>query len=223
MGKEDKESLEAFLEGYVSERRRRRFREVLESRTQMLTVALEDVYHVHNTSAAIRSCDAFGIQNVHLMEQRFGDRIDKKIARGSEKWIDLHRYPDAAQCLSTLKLQGYEIVATALDKGATALPDFKLMGPTAIFFGMEKEGLSGEILNAADRRLYIPMEGFAESFNVSVAVALVLSRLKERLRESGLDWQIPMETRERLYRKWVRNSVRNLEALEKWYLGSDNS
>lgn len=90
----------AYLEGYLTEERKQRFLEVLQHRTKHITIAIEDVYQMHNTSAIIRSCDVFGVQEVHVVEDRFAKRLDKNIAMGAEKWVDVHRYHNTVDCIT---------------------------------------------------------------------------------------------------------------------------
>ncbi len=103
----------AYLESYLTENRRQRFDKVLEERTKHFTVATEDVYQLHNTSAVIRSCDVFGIQEVHIVEERNSKRIDREIAMGAQKWVDLNRFHSVKTCIQDLKQKGYQIVATS--------------------------------------------------------------------------------------------------------------
>jgi len=104
------EDLLVYLENFISEERRERFISVLESRTRHITVAIEDVFQLHNTSAVIRSCEVFGIQDAHVIENKFGKRLDKNIAMGAQQWVDVHRYKNTLGCIKTLKSQGYKIV-----------------------------------------------------------------------------------------------------------------
>ena len=97
------------LESFLTPRRRTLFDRVLSERTRWLTVVTEDVYQMHNTSAVMRSCDVFGIQDLHVIEKRFGKRVDKEIAMGAQKWVDIHRHNDAQGCIKTLRNQGYQI------------------------------------------------------------------------------------------------------------------
>lgn len=178
----------AHLEGFITTERKERFLEVLANRTKYLTVALEDVYQLHNASAVIRSCDVFGIQQAHLIEGRFGNRLDKKIAMGAQRWVDIHRHANSRECMQELRQRGYRIIATTPRADSTPLHSFVLDRPTALFFGTEKEGLSPEVLEEADGALYIPMFGFTESLNISVAAAIILQHLSNRLRHSELPW-----------------------------------
>lgn len=213
----------AFLEEMVTEGRRERFRFVLANRTRFLTVALEDVYQLHNTSAVIRSCDAFGIQDVHLVQERFGERLDKKIAMGTQQWVTLHRYKNSLDCIHRLQSSGYRLVATSPDPTATPLSEFEPDRPVAVLFGTEKEGLSPELLSAADERICIPMKGFTESLNISVAAAIVLRELSQKIRSLRSEWRLSHAEQEELYWDWVRKSVRDVDQLEEWFRKRHNS
>ena len=106
----------AFLEDLITPERNALFDKVLQQRTNHFTVVTEDVYQLHNTSAVIRSCDVFGIQNVHVIEERNSKQIDREIAMGAQKWVDLNRYNSVQDCINALKREGYQIVATTPHK-----------------------------------------------------------------------------------------------------------
>ena len=179
-----------YLEEFLTEQRRNRFLEVLANRTRYITVALQDVYQLHNASAVIRSCDIFGIQDAHLIEERFGNRLDKNIAMGAQRWVDIHRYKSTDACVHALREKGYRIVATSPHQGSVSPEALPLDTPVAVFFGTEKEGLSEGLIRQADAAIQIPMVGFTESLNVSVAAAIVLRELGTRLRKSELPWRL---------------------------------
>lgn len=208
----------AYLEGFVTEERKQRFIDVLSKRTRFLTVAIEDVYQLHNTSAVIRSCDAFGVQNVHVVEDRFGKRLDKNIAMGAEQWIDVHRYQTTDECISTLKDDGYQIIATTPHNNSNLLSDFKITSKTALFFGTEKEGLSSKVLEQADGFLKIPMVGFSESLNISVSAAIILQKLLDDLRKSKYPWRLSeLEVLEKKL-DWTKKSINDVEGIIGRYL-----
>ena len=150
------------LESLLTPKRRELFRKVVEQRTRHFTVAVQDVYQLHNTSAVIRSCDVFGIQDIHVVEEVNLKKIDREIAMGAQKWVDVHRYTSTEACIEELRKQDYRIIATSPHKG-TALQDFDISRKGAIFFGRETKGLSEEVLESADEFLQIPMVGFTES------------------------------------------------------------
>lgn len=198
-----------YLEGFLTAERLSRFREVLVSRTRYITVALEDVYQLHNASAVIRSCDIFGIQDVHLIEARFGNRLDKNIAMGAQRWVDIHRHTSSESCVRTLREKGYRIVVTSPQHGSTSPEELPLDAPLAVFFGTEKEGLSDGLLRQADAAVQIPMVGFTKSLNVSVAAAIVLRELGSRLRKSDRPWQLTDEEILEKRLDWARKTIKS--------------
>ena len=208
----------AYLEGFISAERAARFKEILEERTRMVTVVLEDVFQLHNTSAVIRSCDVFGVQDVHLIEARFGNRLDKNIAMGAQQWVSVHHHPDHRKCIARLRGEGYAIVATTPDyPGAVPLKDFKICGKTALFFGTEKEGLSEEVLQEADTLLSIPMAGFTKSLNISVSAAIVLHEVTNQVRKSDLDWQLTEEEVLELRLEWTKRTIKSVDEILERY------
>ncbi len=200
----------AYLEGFISTQRKQRFETVLEKRTKYITVAMEDVFQLHNTSAVIRSCEVFGIQEAHVIEGRFGKRLDKNIAMGAEKWVDVHRHPEAATCIGHLKDLGYQIIATTPHNDSCLLADFEITQKTALFFGTEKEGLSEGVLQRADGFLKIPMAGFTESLNISVSAAIILQRLTGKLRETDLPWQLSQSEKREKRLDWTKKSIKSI-------------
>lgn len=207
-----------YLETYLTEERKRRFLEVLQQRTRHITVAVEDVYQMHNTSAIIRSCDVFGVQDLHVIEDRFGKRVDKNIAVGAEQWVDVQRYRKTTDCISKLKSDGYQIIATTPHDDSTLLHDFFPSNKSALFFGTEKGGLSEEVMQQADGFLKIPMVGFSESLNVSVSAAIIIQQLAQKVRDSNLEW--PLSDMEILQKRldWTKKSIKNVDGIIKRYL-----
>lgn len=206
-----------YLEGYLTESRKQRFAEVLGRRTNHFTVAMEDVYQLHNTSAVMRTCDVFGVQTLHVVEERFGKRIDKEIAMGAQKWVDVERYDNMGDCIAALKSKGYSIIATTPHENDCLLDDFDISERAAIFFGTERDGLSGEVMAQADGFLKIPMAGFTESLNISVSAAIVLQNLTSRLRKSNLDWQLTDDEILEKRLDWAKNSIKDIERIEQRY------
>ena len=206
-----------YLENFITEKRKNKFTEIISQRTNHFTIAVEDIFQMHNTSAVIRSCDVFGIQNIHLIEQKYGKRLDAKIAMGAQKWVTTHRYSNTSSCINTLKKQGYQIVATTPHLQATLLDDFDISLKSAFFFGTEKSGLSKEVLDKADQYLKIPMVGFTESLNISVSVAIILQLLTEKLRKSDVKWHLSNQDMLKTRIEWTKNSVRSLVDVLKRY------
>ena len=211
------QELLTYLEHFITEERKERFLQVISARTNHFTVAMEDVFQMHNTSAVVRTCEVFGVQQAHSIEGRFGKRLDAKIAMGAQKWVDVFRYNDTQSCIDALRTQGYQIVATTPHKDAYFLNDFDISKKSAFFFGTEKEGLSQQVLSQADTYLKIPMVGFTESLNISVAVAIVLQQLTDKLRRSQVAWQLTDEERLNTLINWTKKSIRNVKDVLKRY------
>ena len=211
------QELLTYLEHFITEERKERFLQVISARTNHFTVAMEDVFQMHNTSAVVRTCEVFGVQQAHSIEGRFGKRLDAKIAMGAQKWVDVFRYNDTQSCIDALRAQGYQIVATTPHKDAYLLNDFDISKKSAFFFGTEKEGLSEQVLSQADTYLKIPMVGFTESLNISVAVAIVLQQLTDKLRRSQVAWQLTDEERLSTLINWTKKSIRNVKDVLKRY------
>lgn len=207
-----------YLETYLTQERKQRFLDVLQQRTRHITIAVEDVYQLHNTSAILRSCDAFGVQDLHVVENRFGKRLDKNIAMGAEQWVDVYRYKTVTDCISTLREDGYRIIATTPHNDSTLLPDFFPKQKCAIFFGTERKGLSEEVMHQADGFLKIPMVGFSESLNVSVSAAIIIQQLAQKVRNSHVDWQLSdIEMLEKRL-DWTKKSIKDVNGIIKRYL-----
>ena len=200
-----------YLDTYLTDNRRNRFNTVLAKRTRHFTVATEDVYQLHNTSAVIRSCDVFGIQDIHVVEEINSKRIDREIAMGAQKWVDLHRYSSVKTCLSDLKSQGYQIVATTPHANDCELQDFDISKPSCFFFGRETEGLSQEVLDQADCFLKIPMSGFTESLNISVSAAIILQHVTTKLRQSKISWQLTQEEQQEKRLDWIKKTIKSYD------------
>lgn len=215
------EDYKKYLEDFITENRKEKFDEVLKNRTKHFCIAVEDVYQLHNTSAVMRSCEVFGIQDLHMIEQKFSKTIDKEIALGAEKWVDIHRHTSTQNCLNSLKNQGYQIVATTPHADAHDLENFDISKRSAIFFGTEKNGLSKEIMDQADTFIKIPMYGFTESLNISVSAAIVINSITNKLRNSTLSWKLSDE--EFLAKKidWMRKSIKDIDFITERFLANN--
>ena len=213
----------AFLEDFLTENRKEKFLKVLQNRTNHFTVVVEDVFQMHNTSAVMRSCEVFGIQQLNVIEERFGKKIDKQIAMGAQKWVDINTFDSVSSCITTLRAKGYQIIATTPHENDSLLENFDITKRSALFFGTEKEGLSEEILQQADGFLKIPMVGFTESLNISVSAAIIIQNLTNRLRNSNLDWQLSADEILEKRLAWTKNSIKDIKRIEKRYYEDLNS
>ncbi len=201
------------LETYLTENRKERFDSVLSQRTKYYTVATEDVYQLHNTSAVIRSCDVFGIQEVNIVEEQNSKDIDREIAMGAQKWVDLNRYDTVVDCISDLKQKGYQIVATTPHANDCDLHEFDITKKSCFFFGRETEGLSKEVLDAADCYLKIPMVGFTESLNISVSAAIILQYVTSKLRQTPMNWQLTEQEVIEKRLDWCKKTIKSYDEI----------
>ncbi len=194
----------AYLSTLVSENKRKLIAKVLEYRTRYLTVALEDITQPHNASAVIRSCDIFGVQDMHVIESEQAFNAINTVAKGASKWIDLYRYKNTKECITTLKKNGYRIVATTPHERGYTLSELPINQKIALLFGTEITGLSDESIALADDFVTIPMFGFTESFNISVSAAICLYHLITKIHASDIAWQLTSAEKETLQREWLQ-------------------
>ena len=211
-----------YLEGFVTEKRKNLFRQILKNRTRHFTVVLEDIYQQHNSSAVIRSCEIFGIQDVHVIENKYISNVSKNIAKGSQKWLSFHNYKketnNTKTCLNSLKGKGYQLIATSPHHNSCLLHDFDITKKSAFIFGVEKTGVSNEVINNADGILKIPMVGFTESLNISVAAAIILENLTYKLRTSSINWNLTHKEEEELYSQWIEKTIKNVGKIKEHFL-----
>ncbi len=212
-------ALNEYLSGFVTEQRLDKIRRVLAQRHRYITVMLEDIYQPHNASAVLRSCDAFGIQDVHIVENRNRYRINPDVELGTAQWLSITRYNagehNTAEAVRALRKKGYRIVATAPHSDDCLLADLDLSpGPVALMFGTELSGLSDQAMELADEFVRIPMHGFVESFNISVSAALSLYDLDRRLRSSDIAFQLTEDEHCEIQGQWLAASIKKSQALE---------
>ena len=207
-----------YLQSFLSDNRKKLFNEVIAKRTRHFTVITEDVFQLHNTSAVMRSCDVFGIQDLHVIEERFGKNIDKEIAMGAQKWVNIKRYDTTERCIDSLREDNYQIIATTPHNDSQLLHEFDITKKSALFFGTEKEGLSDTVLKEADGFLKIPMYGFTESLNISVSAAIILQSLVTKLKQSNINWHLSKEEEQLILLEWTKNTIKSVdEIVERFY------
>lgn len=226
---EDKKALVEYLLGFVSDRKNELFADKIKHRTRHLTVVVENLYQDHNFSAVMRSCDCFGLQDMHVVENAFSYRINDEIAMGASQWVDVYRHNqhenNTVEAIKELKSKGYTIVATTPHKNDVNLEDYDISKPSALLFGTEKEGLTTEALEMADVYLKVPMVGFTESLNISVCAAICIHHLTWKMRQSDIDWALPETDKWDVLYKWVRATLKDpdgIEAVWREKFGIDN-
>ena len=186
--------------------------EVLGRRTRHVTALIEHVQNPHNVAACIRSCDAFGIQDLHMVtESAQPIRVATGIGKGTHRWLTVHHHPDLATALSALREAGYRVLATdpgSDERRATPVEEIDLNSRVCVAFGNERDGISDALREAADGLCVIPMHGFVESFNISVAFALAMSSLRRRRDAAeGIGGDLEEIERARVLDRWMLAQV----------------
>jgi tRNA (guanosine-2'-O-)-methyltransferase len=205
------------LSHFVMPQRLKKFNELIVHRTRHITVVLEDIFQPHNASAVLRTCDCFGIQDVHIIENQNKYQVNPDVALGASKWLTLKKYTgetsNTARCLKELKSQGYSIVATTPHQNDYTPETLPLDRKTALVFGTELKGLTSEAIDLADAYVRIPMVGFTESLNISVSAATLLYPLTQRLRSSDIPWQLGEDESAEVLLSWLMQSVKKSDII----------
>ncbi len=157
----------------LTEERRAKIERVVQGRCFSNVVVMECIYDRGNISAVMRSAEAMGLGQIHLIEQQ-GDKFreSQRTTAGADKWVEVQKWKQTTDCIKSLKAQGKQIIVTHLDSTSKPIAEIDFSKPSALVLGNEKDGVSKEMIEAADHRVIIPMEGFVQSYNISVAGAL---------------------------------------------------
>ncbi len=213
--------LRNYLFGFISDNKKGLFEKIVEDRTRYLTVVLENIYQPHNASAVLRSCDLFGVQDVHIIENNNKYTLSEEVAMGSSKWLNLKKYnsqeENTLSCFNELREKGYKIVATTPHEKDVLLDDLPLDQKTALVFGTEMHGISQIAMDNADAFVKIPMYGFTESFNISVSAALSMYHLTEKLRHSDIHWQLSDKEKIQIQIDWAKAVIKKSDLILKDY------
>lgn len=207
-----KEQVE-YLRDFVVDDKNALFDRLIQERTDYVTIVLEDLFQSHNQSAVMRSADCYGIQNVHLIENRNSYNPSSTVSQGAREWLAIHRHTELKDntqaTIHELKAAGYRIIATTPHTNDMLVDDLDLTkGKMAFFFGTELTGLSPQVIEQADEYIKVPMFGFTESLNVSVCAAIVMYSVMQRLRKGGPDWQLNDEKKYEVLLQWYRKSIK---------------
>lgn len=219
-----KQELYVYLDSFLQDPRRERLNNVLDNRTTHFCVAMEDLFYERNSGAIIRTADGYGIQNVHVIEPKdsFKSKVTNIISKGAEKWVTKTQHDDikngAKQCIDQLRKQGYQIVATSPHTDGHTIHDFDITKKSAFFLGAEKTGISDIVMEEADDYISMPIYGFTESYNVSVANAILLHELVNRLRKSDVDWKLSEEERNEIMLDWTIKSIVSSDMLTEKFI-----
>jgi len=203
----------------ISDHKNELFSQIIKDRTRHLTVVVEDVFQSQNASAVLRTADCFGVQDVHIIENRNEYTLNPDVALGSSKWITMHKYNDTENntqaAYEYLHSQGYQIVATTPHINDIELSELDITKKTALVFGTEMRGLSDYAIKNADIHMKIPMYGFTESFNISVSAALCMHHLSDKIRRSEINWKLSDQEKLEVLLSWAKSVVKSAADIEK--------
>lgn len=212
-----------FLQAFLTDNKKELFEKALSQRTRFVVCVMENVIDEHNTNAVIRSCECTGVQDVYIISGGKGFKPAKGVMRGSGKWSTLFRYNETAgltagRCMNDLKSKGYRIVVTSPHGEATPLSLIDISKPLAVCFGHEQTGISQTLNEHADEFIKIPMAGFTESFNVSVAAGIILYDLTRKLRNSNVNWNLSDTEKQQLRFEWTWKCLNRPDLLTEEFL-----
>jgi tRNA (guanosine-2'-O-)-methyltransferase len=211
------------LGNYITDHKKAFVNQVLAIRTRHITIVLEEIFQSQNASAVIRTCECMGLQDVHIIENEVKYEINRRVLKGSYKWVDLIKYRTREKsgtelCFEELKQKGYTILVTDPSPDGKSIYDIPVDKKLAIVMGNELYGTSAYALAHADEKVHIPMYGFTESLNISVSAALCLQSVLPRLRQSDVQWQLTDVEKDFIRLQWYRKMVRRCEIIEREFL-----
>lgn len=218
-----KKNVVEFLKKYVTPHKQELIEKVLAQRTRFITLVMEDIFKPHNASAVIRTAECLGVQDVHIIEKSNQYTPNPWVLRGALKWMNINHYTSRLKnstemCFNNLRSDGYEIVATDVSEKSIPLSELEITGKTALVMGTEHTGISDYVRENADKLVTIPMNGFTESFNVSVSAAICLNHLLSDIRKRNLKWELSTEEKEELRYEWYKNIPTHAENLINHYV-----
>ena len=233
---QEKELMYAMLCGVITEERKQKIESILDLRTDRFIPVIENIHKAQNASAVLRTCDCLGIQEVRIVENNNKFSTTDDISLGADKWLNIRKYgvidkyarvsanvpengkSNIEQCFDDLRKEGYKIIATMPYKNDIDLQDIDVTQKAAIVFGSEVDGISQQAIANADCFMKIPMYGFTESFNISVAAAVTLHYLTDKMRKQTDDWHLPEEKRLDTLIEWALQSITSKEKIEREFV-----
>ncbi len=200
------------LTPFLSPERMARLTDVISRRTATVVTVIEGLINLGNVSAVMRSAEALGFHKFHIIEGDTPFKNSQRTSQGADKWLDVSRWSTPAACIPALQSQGYNVVATHLDEIAVNIDEIDFTKPTALVFGNEADGVSNELLELADQRCIIPMAGFVQSFNISVAAAVALYHAyHDRMSRQGFHGDLDDAAQEALLASYCYRSVNHAD------------
>lgn len=211
------------LAQFVSDHKKNFMDRVLNERTRHVTIVLENIYQSQNASAALRTCECMGVQDVHIIENTAKYDINIRVLKGSDKWLNLVRYRNkqinnTETCFKNLRENGYKIYVADPAEDGVSIYDLDVNERVALLFGNELRGASDYALENADGKIRIPMVGFTESLNISVSVAICLNTVLQKIRAMDQSVLLSDEEKSQLKLHWLKKMVKRSDLLEREFL-----
>ncbi len=174
---------------------------------------MEDIHKSHNANGVLRSCEGFGIQDVHIIENNTQFDSEKTVSIGAHNWLSLYKYNHDSvnnidQCFNNLRSKGYKIIATSPHEEDSNIDDLDISKKTALVFGTELKGVSGEVKNKVDGFVKIPMNGFSESFNISVSAAICMYELTKKMRVLNISSNLTYTYKTMIRYQWIKQTIK---------------
>jgi len=219
--------LKEFMFQFLTDEKIRRFNDIVDQRTRHITVVLEDVYQAQNTNAVLRSCECFGVQDVHLIQNKYEFEIVQDVSLGSAKWLNIKQYKEEGDntlaCFELLKKQGYKIICASPHENEVDLNEINIDQKTAFVIGSELEGISSIAKDNCDGFMKIPMVGFTESLNLSNCSAVIFQHLTNRLRKTNINWQLTEDEKTAILIEWCFEVTGRRDLLLDYFLSKVDS
>ena len=207
-----------YLQQFLTAERLQKLEYYAAESSDFVLPVIEDVFQFRNAAAIVRSVEACGFHKIVAMESMNEFNPNLRVTKGAETWVEVEKVPHGLDSIKEIKNRGYKILAVSPEKNAALLPDYQITGPVALVFGTEAAGVTEEILEFADETLAIPMYGFTKSFNVSVAAAICVYELKQKLLKSNIDYKLSEEKLWKMKVRWAVNSLQSGEQILEKYL-----
>jgi len=198
-----------YLLNFLTDDKIEKFSTLIHLKTEYILPVFEDIYQFRNAAAIVRSLEGLGVNKMVALEGKNFFKPEESVSRGAEKWLKIERKPHTLESLLEIKSKGYSIVSVSPEKDALDIENVSINKPIALIFGTEWEGVSQEVLDISDACVKIPMYGFTQSYNVSVATAISVYSLMNRIRNSEIKWQLSEEYKLEMQLYWAKNSIQS--------------
>ena len=184
---------------------------------------MEDLIDPHNVNAVFRTGECLGIQKFHVIDNEQHFHVGKGVSKGSTKWIDIDCYDaegglNSESAIQKIKDKGLRLLVTSPSAKAIPINEIDISKPLALVIGNERDGVSDIMKRSADQLISIPMYGFTESFNVSVASAILIHSLSNRIHQEVVNWEISEQVKANYRFEWYKKSMARPDYYQKFFV-----